>query len=110
MNPLFPGREQAESPYQKMATFEHKGQGALPYFICILCLRDSVDLINRLIGDDEDLRAMFYQALRRPNGIHHAIDIINSSKVPSGTSKAYALQKLSDEGTSAVRHAILALV
>lgn len=57
----------------------------------------SIDLINRLIGNDEELRTMFYQSLRRPQGKHH-IDIINMSEVPNGTSKAYALQKLSDEG------------
>lgn len=58
----------------------------------------SIGLIDDLIGKDEKLRTDFYAALRRPNGKHHAIDNINSSKVPSGTSKAYALQKLSDEG------------
>lgn len=68
------------------------------------------DLIDRLIGKDEDLRTKFYAALRRPVGNptganqHQGgiIDIINNSsdksKVPTGTSKAYALQKLSDEG------------
>jgi hypothetical protein len=61
------------------------------------------ETIDKLIGKDEALRATFYAALRRPNGRpEKTIDNINSlsekSKVPSGTSKAYALQKLSDEG------------
>lgn len=60
----------------------------------------SIDLINRLIGNDEELRTIFYQSLRRPNGKHHdnAFDNIKSIDPPTGTSKAYALQKLSDEG------------
>jgi hypothetical protein len=70
----------------------------------------NVELIDRLIGKDEDLRAKFYQTLRRsvgnPNFSNHQqntiVDNINSSdkgnRRPTGTSKAYALQKLSDEG------------
>ena len=70
----------------------------------------SLQLIDKLLGSDEDLRAKFYAALRRPVGNptganqhkRGIIDNINNSseksKIPSGTSKAYALQKLSDEG------------
>ncbi len=54
---------------------------------------------DRLIGKDEDLRTDFYAALRRPDGRpEKTVDNINSLSRPSGTSKAYALQKLSDEG------------
>lgn len=64
------------------------------------------ETIDRLIGKDDDLRAKFYAALRRPNGGDRKseeakirINIINSDRqVPQGDSKAYALQKLSDEG------------
>lgn len=63
----------------------------------------SVDLLEKLIGKDEDLRAKFYAALRRPNGRpRETVNNINSfTEKPEraqGTSKAYALQKLSDEG------------
>jgi len=61
----------------------------------------SPELIEKLIGNDTQLYQDFHAALRRPAHIHTKqsdIDNINISKVPSGTSKAYALQKLSDAG------------
>jgi hypothetical protein len=66
---------------------------------------DNAETIDKLIGEDEDLRIKFYAALRRPHGGDHAskeakskINNVNLAKVPAGNSKAYALQKLSDEG------------
>jgi hypothetical protein len=65
------------------------------------------ELIDNLIGRDDELRSMFYAALRRPSGgdnrnynITDNVDNINNGSYirPNGTSKAYALQKLSDEG------------
>ncbi len=70
-------------------------------------LGTSVDLLEKLISDDTQLYQDFHAALRRPRGgdnhnynITDNIDNIKvvSNKIPSGTSKAYALQKLSDEG------------
>jgi len=87
-------------------------------------LGSDIELINNLIGKDEELRAMFYAALRKPVGTNQytegvynvntleqplesnqhteGLDIIKplngKHSYPSGTSKEYALQRLSDEG------------
>jgi hypothetical protein len=68
----------------------------------------TIDLIDRLIGSDDALRQKFNDALRRQNGgdrrsqeareIIRVNNINSDYKRPQGTSKAYALQKLSDEG------------
>lgn len=68
----------------------------------------SIDLIERLVKDDTETYSLLREAIRRPVGnpnfSNHQqstiIDIVNNSepKSPNGNSKAYALQKLSDEG------------
>ncbi|SRR6266567_7440509 len=74
-------------------------------------LGTSIETLEKLIGNDTQLYQDFHTALRRPVGkpagyvphdtnITNTVDNINnnSNNRPTGTSKAYALQKLSDEG------------
>jgi len=69
----------------------------------------SPELIEKLIGNDKQLYQDFHAALRRPVGkpaghVPHDTNIANNTdnirgiSNNYGTSKAYALQKLSDEG------------
>ncbi len=61
------------------------------------------ELIDSLIGKDDELRQMFYAALRRSGGRpQKTVDNVNGFSEkhirPTGNTKEYALQKLGDEG------------
>lgn len=62
-----------------------------------------VELIDKLIGNDEDLRIKFYAELRRSNGetrrvISNEGKISGESDIASDYAEFYVLQKLSAEG------------
>lgn len=58
----------------------------------------SVDLIEKIVRDDPETLLLFRKALKRPVGRpEKTVDIINGLERPTGTSQAYALQRLEQE-------------
>ena len=56
-------------------------------------LGSDVKTIQRMCADDAETLDLIDSALKNPNGVHHAVDIINAIK-PDGTSRQAALRSL----------------